>query len=92
MATATKKPVETIESYENFTITSEADKPAYNGPMVQVYLPEVPGGASGVKVDQHEHVTISNEEGEVIWHVRRGMLVDVPVPVFVVLKEKYPNL
>jgi len=65
----------------------------YNGPYVDVFLPELEGGGEdGIKVDQYEHVTIANEEKETIYRVHRGERVPVPVPVFMALKEKYPKL
>lgn len=65
----------------------------YKGAMVSVFLPELENsGSEGLKVDQYEHVTIANEQKEEIWHVRRGENVLVPVPVFMVLKEKYPKI
>lgn len=85
---ATKK-----ESFDNLTIEQAPKEKAYNGPMVSIYLPKLedPGDA-GIKVDQYEHVTISNEEKEWTYYVLRGERVDVPVPVFMVLKEKYPDI
>ena len=62
------------------------------GPMVNVFLPEIPGAGDDVKVDQYEHVTIANEEGEKCWKVLRGQHVDIPVEVFEVLKARYPKL
>ena len=57
----------------------------------EVLLPELPGGGDGVKVDQYEHVTIANEEKEMCYKVHRGERVQVPIPVFMALKEKYGN-
>lgn len=65
----------------------------YNGPYVSVFLPTLEGGDDeGMKVDQYEHVTIANEDKETVYYVHRGEHVDVPVPVFIALKEKYPKL
>lgn len=65
----------------------------YNGPYVSVFLPELEGGSDGgMKVDQYEHVTLANETGEKTYMIHRGEHVDVPVPVFIALKEKYPKL
>ena len=62
-------------------------------PMVPVFIPALEdSGSSGLKVDQYEHVTIANEEKEDIWHVLRGEYVDVPVPVYIILKQKYPKI
>ena len=65
----------------------------YHEPTVSVFLPELDGGGQdGMKVDQYEHVTIANEQSEKHYKVHRGERVDVPVSVFMVLKEKYPKL
>lgn len=76
-------------------LTTAVVKPdnSYNGPYVDVFLPELEGGGEdGIKVDQYEHVTIANEERENVYRVHRGERVAVPVPVFMALKEKYPKL
>ena len=71
-----------------FVVTPEV-KPVEE--TVEVLLPELPGGGDGVKVDQYEHVTIANEEKEICDKVHRGERVQVPIPVFMALKEKYGN-
>jgi hypothetical protein len=58
-------------------------------PTVEVFLPELPGGGDGVKVDQYEHVTIANEEKETCYKVHRGERVPVKIPVFMALYERY---
>ena len=77
---------------ENMTFVSEEQDNKYHGPTVTIYLPKLEEEGSGVKVDQYEHVTIANEQGEKTYYVLRGERVDVPVPVYVVMKEKYPDL
>ena len=79
----------TFDNVLTFQVTEETKE---TGPTVEVYLPELPGGGDGVKVDQDEHVTIANEEHETCYKVHRGERVQVPISVFMVLKEKYPNL
>ena len=75
------------------TSVTEQKTSDYNGPMVDIFLPALEDqGQGGMKVDQYEHVTIANEHGETCWKVLRGEHVQVPVPVFVVLKERYPKL
>ena len=95
MATA-KKEIEQIEEInDELTIVAPEEKREYTGPMVDVYLPLLEDtGSNGLKVDQYEHVTIANEEKEMCWKIRRGMNVEVPVPVYCVLKEtgRYPNI
>ena len=62
-------------------------------PRVSIILPVLEGDdTEGITVDQYEHVTIGNEKGEKIYYVRRGEYVDVPVSVYMVLKQKYPKL
>lgn len=87
---ATKKPEEIIE--DGITVTAVQKEEGYKGPMVSVFLPKLEEEGGGMKVDQYEHVTIANEVEEKIYRVKRGERVDIPVPVFVILKEKYPDL
>lgn len=75
------------------TIVVEEKEEHYTGPMVDVFLPALEDqGQGGMKVDQYEHVTIANERGETCYKVLRGEHVQVPVPVFIQLKERYPKL
>ena len=87
---AKKKPEEIID--DGITITAVQKEEGYKGPMVSVFLPKLEEEGGGLKVDQYEHVTIANEIEEKIYRVKRGERVDIPVPVFVILKEKYPDL
>lgn len=61
-------------------------------PRVRVMLPRLMGDEDGLVVDQYEHVTIANERGEICYKVLRGEYVDVPISVFMILKQKYPKL
>ena len=89
---ATKEKNE-IRLEDQFTNIEPEKKAKYTGPMVPVIIPELENsGNNGLKVDQYEHVTIANEEKEDIYYVRRGEHVDVPVPVFLQLKERYPKI
>jgi len=75
------------------TIHAEAKPEGYKGPRVAIFLPALEDpGDQGLAVDQYEHVTIANEEKEEHYRIHRGEWVEVPVPVFVVLKERYPKL
>ena len=87
MATKTKPE-------EDFLTTAvEKKEPEYTGPTVSIFIPEQEGSGDGEKVDQYEHVTIANEKKEMHYKIHRGERVDVPVPVFMVLKEgRYPNI
>ena len=81
------------DAYEALTVESAPEKKGYEGPMVTVTLPALEdSGSAGLKVDQYEHVTIANEDREDVYYVLRGEPVQIPVPVFVVLKERYPKL
>jgi hypothetical protein len=87
---ATKKPVE-LE--DELTFVHEEKEEGPKGPTVQIYLPKLEEEGGGVKVDQYEHVTIANEVGEPkTWFIKRGERVDIPVKVYLIMKEKYPDL
>jgi len=93
MATAAKVKNEEIIIDDPMTIVSPVKEESYQGPMVDIFLPALEDqGQGGMKVDQYEHVTIANEKGETCYKVLRGEHVQVPVPVFVMLKERYPKL
>ena len=55
---------------------------------VRIRLPESMEADSGVKVDPYEHVTINGE----ITYIKRGEYVDVTIPVYMILKDRYPNI
>ena len=80
-------------AFENeMVITSEPEKEKEEIPTARIFLPllEDPGDA-GLKVDQFEHVTISNEERTERLVIHRGEWVDIPWYFFVNMKEMYPN-
>jgi len=84
-------PSEEFEA--SLTTAVPAKKEKYEGPRVRVFLQKLEdSGDEGVKVDQYEHVTLANERGETCYKVLRGEWVDIPVPVFIALKERYPKL
>ena len=77
---------------ETGDLTTEVKKEEkkYEGPRVPVRLPKLQNIAgSNATIDQYEHVTISNETGMEQYKVQRGTTVEVPVPVFIALYEKY---
>lgn len=60
---------------------------------VRIFLPKRENDdATGVAVDQFEHVSISNEKGDNFIRIKRGEYVDVTPEVFALLKQRYPNL
>ena len=77
---------------DTMTVKIAEKQKSYSGPMVTVYLPKLEDEGNGVKVDQYVHVTIANEYREWTWYVKRGERVDVPVPVFVQLKNQFPDI
>lgn len=73
----------------SLSVVVEEKKQENAEPTVTVFLPKLEEEGNGIKVDQYEHVTISNVEETKEWKVKRGERVDVPVSVFMILKEKY---
>jgi len=60
---------------------------------VRIFIPKRENDdATGVAVDQFEHVSISNEQGDNFVRVKRGEYVDVTPEVFMMLKQRYANL
>ncbi len=57
-------------------------------PTIRIMLPLVEETGTEAKVDQTENVTING----VVTQIRRGEYVDVKIPVFWQLKQRYPNL
>ena len=87
----TENQIEEMEADLTTAVPKKQEK--YSGPMVDVFLPKIESSeGEGIKVDQHEHVTLANEKGETIWYVKRGVRTQVPVPVFIALKERYPEI
>ena len=56
--------------------------------LVDVFIPAPEEADNGMKVDMYEHVTINDETTL----IRRGMHQRVTVPVFIQLRNKYPNI
>lgn len=59
-----------------------------NESTVRIFLPLVEETGTEVTVDQTENVIINGK----VTQIRRGEYVDVKVPVFMQLKQRYPNL
>lgn len=96
MATKEKTITETSQIEEamkdSFTTAIKREEKKDNGPRVRIFIPKLEGDGS-VAIDQYEHVTISNEVGEPkVTRIHRGEWVDVPVNVYMQLKERYPDL
>jgi hypothetical protein len=59
---------------------------------VRIMLPKLEDDSNGLNVDQTEHVSISNEQGDNFIRIKRGEWVDVTVETFILLKDRYPNI
>ena len=57
-------------------------------PVVRICLPLAEDTGAEGAVDQTENVIINGK----VTQIRRGEYVDVKVPVFMQLKQRYPNL
>ena len=53
-----------------------------------MFIPLAEDSESDLAVDQTEHVTING----LVTSIRRGEYVNVKVPVYMQLKNRYPNL
>lgn len=87
---ATKEKVEHIIDPLTTQTPVKDEGPKY--PTTVVTIPALPEAGNGVKVDQYEHVTIANEVREDCYKVLRGEPVEIPVPVYIQLKERYPKI
>ena len=76
------------KNVEGLSVTSKIEEKKDDIPRVSVFIPKNEDDDSALKVDPYEHVTINGETTL----VRRGVHVDVTVPVFLQLRNKYPNL
>lgn len=57
-------------------------------PTVRVFLPLLEDAGGENNIDQTENVIINGH----VTQIRRGEYVEVKVPVFLQLKNRYPNL
>lgn len=57
-------------------------------PTVQVYIPLIEDTDGAVDIDQTVVVTINGNNTQ----IRRGEYVDVKIPVFEQLKNRFPNI
>ena len=57
-------------------------------PTVRIFLPLLEDNGAEINTDQTENVIINGK----VTQIRRGEYVDVKVPVFLQLKQRYPNL
>ena len=76
------------KKFDTLTVETPVQETVADEPRVRVYLPLLESEGAGVHIDQYEHVTVNGETTL----VRRGEYVDVTVPVFIQLKNKFPHL
>jgi len=74
-----------------FHAPPQEEKPVETRVRIKLPLREDDQSA-GLNVDHFEHVTISNELGENTIYVKRGEWVDVTIPVFIQLRQRYPDI
>ena len=89
---ATKKTemnTENVVADDGISVVVPAKKEEKKVTTVRIMLPLQPETNSGLKLDPYEHVTIN---GNAPIMIKRGEWVDVPVPVFLQLRNRYPNI
>lgn len=87
---ATNKKVEETESI-TMHAPVQAAKPKETRVLIKLPLRE-DDNTPGLTVDQFEHVTISNEQGENTVYIKRGVPVEVTIPVYTLLKQRFPDI
>ena len=78
-----------VVANDGLTITVPEEAATPDVPRVRIMLPLPPETDSGLKIDMYEHVTINGEKPV---YVKRGEWVDVTVPVYMQLRNRYPNI
>ena len=75
---------------DELTVASPAQAKKDTVPRVRVFLPvlEDTADVSAIEMDQYEHVTVDG----VTTLIKRGEYVDVTVPVFIQLRNKFPHI
>lgn len=68
--------------------TAAPDAAKKTEPRVRINLPKTPEDDAGLKRDQYEHVTINGETTL----VKRGEYVEVTVPVYIQLRNKFSTI
>lgn len=72
----------------NLSVETPVKETVAAEPRVRVLLPLLESEGAGLHVDQYEHVTVNGETTL----VRRGEYVDVTVPVWMQLRNKFPHI
>lgn len=76
------------KNVDALTAVTSAAQEKDNTPRVRIFIPPREETQEGVKIDQYEHVTIDG----VTTLIRRGEYVDVTVPVYLQLRNRFPYL
>jgi len=74
---------------DGITAVTPIEEKVDNTPRVRVLIPFPEADDTSLKLDPYEHVTIN---GEKPIYVKKGEYVDVPVPVYLQLRNRYPNI
>ena len=83
------KMAKTNPHSDNLTAAIPVEDQKDDTPRVRILIPlNADDADETIKVDHYEHVTIGGDTTL----VRRGVPVDVTVPVFLQLRNKYPYL
>ena len=74
---------------DGISVEIEKEKEVRKEPTVRVFIPKLDESEYGdLKIDQAETVIINGK----VTRIKRGEYVDGKVPVFMQLKQRYPNL
>ncbi|MDY4140835.1 MAG: hypothetical protein SOY30_16090 [Eubacteriales bacterium] len=76
------------ETSDAITAAVSSTKTKDTTPRVSVFLPPLEDEGTGLVIDQYEHVTVNGETTL----VKRGEHVQVTVPVYLQLRNKFPHL
>ena len=77
---------------DSITIKVEPEEKKEEEVRVPIKLPLREEDSNGLTVEKYEHVTIGNEGGSEIVRIKRGEPVEVTVPVFTLLRQRYPDI
>ena len=76
---------------DGISVSTPVAQPDVNEVKVRVFLPLLEDDSAGVTVDQTVEVII-NGNAKTTYVIMRGEYVDVPVPVFIQLKNRFPHI
>lgn len=74
---------------DGITVVTKVEEKVDKVPRVRIRLPEPEETGSGMKADPYEHVTINGANPT---YIKKGEWVEVPVPIFEQLRNRYPNI